>query len=709
MHESYDWEKGILLNRQAYPKTTPEYQPLLDCGDLSKLEDFLMERIEETPHDIAFFLPAYRFFIRKNDSNRLSALLGLHIESLKSHRELGAEISLLQEILDLWGECRYARDLLIGHLKTMYNESPNFDLYSEHFAVTNGNTTLDKLRQFEVWLRYDEGRVIYIPSKGVAQVREANPKLSVVRIITKKGEQMSFRIEEAERMSVSLPNNHFLAQTLIDSERLRQIALNDPGELLRLLFESIKKQTTLGELREMLSGIITEEQWSSWWSRARKDSRLIIGTGTKPKISWINSAAEGDSGILSSFSEAGIRDKIEMIRKYSSRSESLAAEMARILTEEASRLVKSDPSTALEIILTIKDLPKCKDTAVPFTAEQLLSGTNVKEVISAVKDRLIRKNAVRIIAGAREDWPGIYGSLLKTETDAGVISLLYESLTGAGHKDIIDSEIRRTLSDPSGNPHFFLWLCKEMQSRSELHGYADRGFLLSLFRAIDHKAFRGRLAALRELFDPGSLVDRALETLDAPACSSMLDAITRVRELEDYRKESMRRKIFILFPELDEKKQKFMLVTKESIEKKRLEYEKLVKEDIPKNSKEIQRTREYGDLRENFEYHEARRQQEILSSRAKTLHDELVSARAIEPEKVDASKISVGTRVRLLPDDGTGDPITITILGPWDSDPAKNIISYTSAAAEAILNATKGSIIQFNGAMWKVDSIERWM
>ena len=72
MAEHYDWEKGLLLNHATLPKISAEYQPFLDAGDFSQLEDVLMEHLETAPEDIAWYFPAYRAFIRKQDENRAS-------------------------------------------------------------------------------------------------------------------------------------------------------------------------------------------------------------------------------------------------------------------------------------------------------------------------------------------------------------------------------------------------------------------------------------------------------------------------------------------------------------------------------------------------------------------------------------------------------------------------------------------------------------
>jgi transcription elongation GreA/GreB family factor len=611
-------------------------------------------------------------------------------------------------ILDLWPECTYARTRLLSHLKTMYSQSTHFETFMQHLNISDKTAGTETLRQLELWLRYDEGRIVYLPSKGTARVREVNPKIGVIRLLLSNGEKMSLRIDEAERLSQSLADDHFLARTVTDSEALAQKVDNDPGELLRQLFASIKREVTLSELKEMLSGMVPEAQWSKWWTKARRDSRLIAGSGKKPMLHWSDSVSEGSAVLLETFKQSTTRERIELLKKHASRSRTLAKEMSRILADEASDTLHHDPSLALEIGITIADLPDCSEVATPFHVNDLLVREDAGSIIGGIKNRLTRKKTVQMLADARDDWPRIYMTLLKNETDTSLLKLLFESLYETDRDGVLAAEIGRIFSVPSDNPAFYVWLCREIPHRPELHRYANRNLIRTLLDLLDNSSFREHQTALRALFDPGEVADKAMETLDVSTGRTLLDLLSRVRGLEDYRKESVRQKLFTLFPELHEKKKEWLLVTKASLDKKRLEYEKLIKKDIPHAAKEIQRTREYGDLRENFEYHEARRQQELLSSRAKTLHDELITARAIEPDTVDTSKISIGTRCRLEPETAGDIPVTLTILGPWDSDPSNNVLSYTSAAGSALLNAPKGSTVDFGGNRYRVETIDIW-
>lgn len=549
-----NWDNGLLLHSPTFPKTPAEYQLLIDANDPSGLDNLLMEHLEKAPQDIAFYLPAYRAFIRKQEINRASALLDLQVGSLRERHDLTTEISLLLAVLGFWPDCTYAREQLLGHLNAMYPDSLNGVLYTRYFKVLDNSSGVAAFRRLEQWLRYDEGRVVYVPSKGVARIKEANPKIGVVRLSLKNSEQMTLRIDEAERLALPLRNDHFLARTIIDLDTLKQLSGTDPGELLRLLFASIQREVTLNELREMLRAVVPDDQWNCWWAFARKDPRMIAGSGLKPKLEWNDSVAEGSAGLMATFMQVSPGEQLAMLKKHAARSEALSVEMVQVLANEAKVALASNPSLALEIVLTVAIAAQSNDISLPCTAEDLLEGTCADAVIAGIRDRCIRRKAMQIVAHSREDWPPLYGALLKTETDTATLKLLYESLHNGGHHDILGPVVEDSFLHPSGTPQLYLWLCNEIPKRPELQHYANRDFLHSLCGLLDDVSFKGHRSVLRKLFDPGHAVDRAIETLDALNSRSLLDTLLRARELEDYVKDSIRQKFFTLFPELHETK-----------------------------------------------------------------------------------------------------------------------------------------------------------
>ena len=67
----------------------------------------------------------------------------------------------------------------------------------------------------------------------------------------------------------------------------------------------------------------------------------------------------------------------------------------------------------------------------------------------------------------------------------------------------------------------------------------------------------------------------------------------------------------------------------------------------------------------------ARQDQDTLLSRKTQLENELKMAEVIDLSSVDVSMVSIGSVVTARKD-GSGESSDFTILGAWDSDPAKN-------------------------------------
>ncbi len=136
------WETGLLLAPQVSQKLSASYQQLLDAADFEKLESLLMERLDAMPGDIEFFLPAYRAFVKRQQSDRALAVLQLHLDCLRACGDLPAEIKLLRIVLEFWPECGLAREGLLAHMRKLYATSPNFDRLIKQIKVLDREATL---------------------------------------------------------------------------------------------------------------------------------------------------------------------------------------------------------------------------------------------------------------------------------------------------------------------------------------------------------------------------------------------------------------------------------------------------------------------------------------------------------------------------------------------------------------------------------------
>jgi len=88
--------------------------------------------------------------------------------------------------------------------------------------------------------------------------------------------------------------------------------------------------------------------------------------------------------------------------------------------------------------------------------------------------------------------------------------------------------------------------------------------------------------------------------------------------------------------------------------------------------------------------------QTILARRKAELESDLARAEATDFANPDTSKVTLGTKVTFK-DASTGQSDAYTILGAWDGDVSKGIISYETVVARALLNHTVGEQIELPG------------
>jgi transcription elongation GreA/GreB family factor len=150
-------------------------------------------------------------------------------------------------------------------------------------------------------------------------------------------------------------------------------------------------------------------------------------------------------------------------------------------------------------------------------------------------------------------------------------------------------------------------------------------------------------------------------------------------------------------------------VSWESLERRKREYDELVSKKLPANAKEIAVARSYGDLRENHEYKATKETHKLLMRRKSELEAQMIRARGMDFAGAKTDVVSIGTRVTVT-DLGTQQSEPLSILGAWDSEPDKGIISYLTPIAQTLLNRKVGEEVEFelHGATrhFRIDAIE---
>ena len=151
-----------------------------------------------------------------------------------------------------------------------------------------------------------------------------------------------------------------------------------------------------------------------------------------------------------------------------------------------------------------------------------------------------------------------------------------------------------------------------------------------------------------------------------------------------------------------------MYVSKEAFEKMREELHHMKSVERPAASRAIAEAREKGDLKENAEYDAAKEAQGILEAKMKLLETQVASARIVDPNDIDLSKVSVMTKVTIT-NMANKKTVTYQIVGEKEADLKAGKISVGSPIGKGLLGKAKGEIAEIvapNGTLkFKVESI----
>src|ERR1041384_1939199 len=127
-----------------------------------------------------------------------------------------------------------------------------------------------------------------------------------------------------------------------------------------------------------------------------------------------------------------------------------------------------------------------------------------------------------------------------------------------------------------------------------------------------------------------------------------------------------------------------LYVTKETMESMKDELIRMRTVDRPAAARAIAEAREKGDLKENAEYDAAKEAQGILEAKIKKLEGDVASARILEADNVDTSKVSILTKVTLR-NLKTKKELTYQIVSEKEADLKLGKISVTSPIGKGLL------------------------
>ncbi len=566
----------------------------------------------------------------------------------------------------------------------------------------------------------EPGAYVVHRSWGFGQIKsydEASQKL-IIDFKGKKGHPMdpAFCISTME----VLPERHLLVRKETDSKRISQLIAEDPAQLVVEALEAYPNNAaTVIELEITLAQVIGEEKFKKWWSAAKKavakDPRVAVPEKKTECYVLRETPVSAEDEILEQFnSTRSARRRIALAEELLGAigKKEVKGDLSAVLKGVADAVKDSNQIDTAERLYgaAIRDnLAKALGVENSFEPTQAQIMANVRD-LPAIAEKIPVQFQSRFLELVQETHPiearEILFTLLKTSQGkftTEVINFLVEQ----GHSDELAATLKRWQTEQNLRAPVLLWIVKNRHSKKFaklLNDLITPRLLGAIFFAIDYEALQAssarRIPLADILSDDPDLISDLLSTADPETARDLANTLMLNQGFEELTKKSLLARFIKIFPKIQslvaadaEGKEEQLLVSRASYNRKREEYDTIVAKKIPENSKAIASAREHGDLRENSEFKMAKQDQSVLMAQKSQLERDLARARVTDFTEATTDHVGVGTVVEVR-NNQTGATTTYTILGAWDGDPERHIISYKTAFGVALLGKKPGETVK---------------
>lgn len=680
-------------------------QQHLEREDFEALEADWLTRLSDDPADLDYAVGVARALSGRQEDERVRLLLALWDEELIAGERWRTRFDLLRRSGSLLVDVERLHEEIARTLDGMFSGHARFaelvELVGLHRAVEDVDKLWTKADRLLTILPYDTGTVVAMEPQGVGRVVDVNVELQKLKIEFTGGKTLMVGFRAAAKSLTRIDPDHVLYQKLERPDELRRLAREEPEELLRRVLTSFDRPMSATEIRQTLADIVPSDAWSSWWNGVRRHPQLLHQGKGRSVYSWAESAADAEETLWSSFEHAAPGARVEMLRRQGSASPDLAARMAATLAAQASDLVDREPAAALEIALALDRLG-WRPEAAPDPQRILAELSEPVITLLRVADRGTREDAYRLLPQARDDWPELVATLMRRESDPKAVATLGELLRG-DHAKSLGKVLDEVLSQPRKTPAAFVWLLEQAREHEEFRQRSPLRLLKQLLQALEWDEFKSVRRSLVAELDSGGVAARLIAALTPEQAEQASESLKRA-PIEGFQRTPLLNALQLRFPELAGRQESTFYALPASITAKREELRHLQEVEIPNNRRAIQEARELGDLRENFEYKSARQRHEYLAARVAALDADIHRARPIDLTAVDTDQVRVGCRVALTAADGS--KRAVTLLGPWESDPERDILSHESELAQKLLGRHPGDTVDLPDGLFEIASIE---
>jgi transcription elongation GreA/GreB family factor len=525
---------------------------------------------------------------------------------------------------------------------------------------------------------------------------------------TRKGHQFTYAA--AADMLERAPENHILVLRESDPARVEAMLKDDPAAFVKAVLKSYGDMPIV-KLEDICrsNGFVKPDNWKKFWEAARADLRkdkLVTIPVKRTEPLQLRESVEdyGDSWLTNFCHETSPKLILAAVREF----------VAQGRFQTASADVKARLEERLEFAVTAARM--VDDALYARLACQVAAMGFAKPPADEMRAYLWeRKRFVKAAAAlpARE----VGAMLTFLAVDDAARAKLYAHLDEfcfAAVSEVVsqfgaDPACRAAVGALMRQPKAPATLTTLIVGRYET--FCDWTELPALITLLMHAIALGEgrqngetlkmQNIVRRLFSDVKWLEKVFNWLDAAGRVMFFERFQASIAWDPSTHHTAVVRMARLAPDLEahlvraEKKKEYARLTSwRSFALRKADYLKLINEEMPANVKRIEEAKSYGDLSENAEYQYAKDEQRALMQKQAVMQEEL---EAVKPgDFADATTDEVMPGVTVVVEAPEGER-TYHVLGEWDNDVERGILSSKTRLAQNMLGKKAGDEFELPG------------
>ncbi len=736
-------EEGDLDNAIGYYKKA--IHRYISKKRFSHVRDIWEKLLDLSPQDVDTFFLLERKVAKTINEEKAVDLLEELYPVYKKEEDWNVCIEILKEIFQYDPQNSWARKEIVDCYRKKYEGHSQLEDYIRISNLTQEWRNINEaVSDFEKHISFDAGNFVFHRTWGVGRIRSINDDDIVIDFVKKRGHSMSLKM--AVNSLVSLEKNHiWVLKSVWSKEKLREKVKSDVSWALQVLIRSYDNVADMKKIKnELVPGVLTQGEWSTWSQEARKILKEDANFGTLPdkadKFTVRERPISFDEKLFNQFkAEKNFFDRLDTFREfYANEKTDTDSEFFNEMYSFFTAFVKSytvvNEYVVCSFLLTdmVSSDYAYLNPGISFTFEELFNQIDdVESLFNSIENKDMKKIFLQKVKEEIVGWPLVYTKLFPHYLSRFII----DELAKSEEWEVLEAMIQRLIDHYREYKEAFVWTARNLTGEDwfQRMGLSYERILISMIHLLDitfrEISNRRDVSANRKinkqiqtyLLKEGTLENYILQS-DQDTITRVFSLVQDVKDLDPKVVNNLKNKILEKYPNfrfIGEEKDKDrgvdkaprgILALRSSLNSKQRELQNIVDVEIPKNSKEIGAAIELGDLSENAEYKAGKERQEYLNNHANKLKDEIDKAQVIDPQKIKNDKVGFGIRIALI-NQKTGEKETYDILGPWESEPSENIISYLSPLGNQLMGSKPGDNLEFEinerKYHYKVDSLEK--